>query len=177
MAAKDAPSTAGKTTEQEVSLPGLEMNLELSSLSAHIAAELAAGLSDADTIIERYNLSKKQWATLSKSPVFRAMLTEAIKTFRGDMNAGNRITKKAEIVLEDAIPAYDRIIHNTEVPPAARIEAGKLLAQLAGRTGKESGEKGVNGGFTLNLNLGFGKEKIVIEGSATPVKKLDSPND
>jgi hypothetical protein len=97
------------------------------------------------------------------------MLVEAIREFGGDMNAGNRIQKKADIVLEDAIPAYDGMIHNADIPAQARIDAGKLLAQLAGRTAKQ-GEGGapVGGGFTLNINLG-GREKLVIDGKNLPV--------
>jgi hypothetical protein len=118
---------------------------------------------------ERYGISQEQWDTLKKSPVFRRILAEAIREWGGDMNAGNRIQKKADIVLEDAIPAYDGMIHNADVPAQARIDAGKLLAQLAGRTAKQ-GESGApaGSGFTLNINLG-GREKLVIDGKNLPV--------
>src|SRR5690554_5677415 len=96
-----------KISSMQVALPGADASLDLSSLNAHIAAELAAGLSDAAAIRERYGITLEQWQALAKSPVFRQMLREAIETFRGDLNAGNRIQKKADIVLEDAIPAYD----------------------------------------------------------------------
>lgn len=158
-----------KTSSVQVQVSGADTSLDLSALSAHIAAELAAGLSDAAAVRERYGISDDQWEILKKSPVFRKMLTEAIVTFRGDMNAGNRITKKAEIVLEDSIPAYDGIIHNPDVPAQARIDAGKLLAQLAGRSAKEGSATVTPGsGFTLNINLGH-REKLVIDGKNLPV--------
>ena len=157
-----------KTSSTQVQLPGAEASLDLSALSAHIAAELAAGLSDAAAVRERYGISLEQWDTLKKSPIFRDMLREAVHVMRGDLNAGNRITKKAEIVLEDAIPAYDGMIHDSNVPAQARIDAGKLLAQLAGRNTKEGAPAPMGGGFTLNINLG-GREKLVIEGKALPV--------
>lgn len=157
-------------TSLQVQPPGTEASLDLSGLNAHIAAELAAGLSDAAAVRERYGISLEQWDTLKKSPTFRRMLTEAIREFGGDMNAGNRIQKKADIVLEDAIPAYDGMIHDANIPAQARIDAGKLLAQLAGRTAKQ-GEGGApaGGGFTLNINLGGGREKLVIDGKNLPV--------
>lgn len=158
-----------KTSSTQVQLPGSEANLDLSALSAHIAAELAAGLSDAAAVRQRYGISLEQWDVLKQSPMFRDMLREAVTVMRGDMNAGNRITKKAEIVLEDAIPAYDLMIHNKDIPAQARIDAGKLLSQLAGRNAKEGAPAAMGGGFTLNLNLYGGKEKLVIDGKALPV--------
>lgn len=158
-----------KTSSSQVQLPGAGVSLDLSSLSAHIAAELAAGLSDAAAIRERYNISQEQWDVLKSSPVFRQMLTEAIHVMRGDLNAGNRITKKAEIVLEDAIPAYDSMIHDNNTPAQARIDAGKLLAQLAGRNAKEGNIAPSGTGFTLNINLGGRGEKLVIDGKNLPV--------
>jgi len=164
MNARVAPKTSTAVT-----LPGADASLDLSSLNAHIAAELAAGLSDAAAVRERYGISLEQWEVLKKSTVFRRMLAEAVRELRGDMNAGARIQKKADIVLEDAIPAYDAMIHSHDIPAAARIDAGKLLAQLAGRTAKQ-GEGGApaGGGFTLNINLG-GREKLVIDGKNLPV--------
>lgn len=158
-----------KTSSTQVTIPGAEASLDLSALSAHIATELAAGLSDAAAVRERYGISMEQWEVLKKSSVFRRMLAEAVQKLRGDLNAAARIQLKADIVLEDSIPAYDDIIHSKEAPMQARIDAGKLIAQIAGRSGK-SGEGGgpAGGGFTLNINLGS-NEKVVIDGKAIPV--------
>lgn len=152
-------------TSLQVAPLGTDTQLSLSALSAHIVSELAAGLSDAAACRERYGISQKQWDQLKKSPVFREMLTEAVKKFRGDLNAGVRIQMKADIVLEDAIPAYDAMIHSKEVPAQSKIDAGKLIAQLAGRNSKpgEIGAPVAGSGFTLNINLG-GSEKVVIDG-------------
>lgn len=156
-------------TSSQIALPGAEASLDLSSLSAHIATELAAGLSDAAAVRERYGISVEQWEVLKKSSVFRRMLADAVQKLRGDLNASSRIQLKADIVLEDAIPAYDDMIHSKETPAQAKIDAGKLLAQLAGRTAK-AGEGGApaGGGFTLNINLGS-NEKVVIDGKAVSV--------
>lgn len=164
MSARATPNT------QQVTLPGIDTSLDLSALNAHIAAELASRLIDAAGVREKYGISPEQWIRLSKSPQFRAMLKEAIEQWDGQLNAGARIQKKADIVLEDAIPAYDSMIHNKDVPAQARIDAGKLLAQLAGRNTKNDGASvPAGGGFTLNINLG-GREKLVIDGKNLPVE-------
>lgn len=160
-----------KTSSQQLQLPGADASCDISALNAHIATELAAGLSDAPAIRERYGITAAQWDRLKKSPQFRAMLAEAIRTWQGDLNAGARIQKKADIVLEDAIPAYDGMIHAKDIAARDKIEAGKLLAALAGRTAKTEGGAAPGGGFTLNINLG-GRERMVIDGKniAVPVE-------
>lgn len=136
--------------------------------------ELAAGLSDAKAIRERYGISDAQWQTLSKNKTFRQMLAEAIQTLKGDLNAGVRITKKAEIVLEDAIPVLDNIIHNPTMIAQARIDAIKELRTLSGRGAKDgSVVPMVGGGFTLNINIGAGRERLVIPAQAIPVQAIE----
>jgi hypothetical protein len=158
-----------KTSSQQLQLPGADASCDLSSLSAHIATELAVGLSTAADIRERYGISLAQWDRLKKSPQFRNMLAEAVRLWQGDQNAGARIQKKADVVLEDAIPAYDGMIHAKDIAARDKIEAGKLLAALAGRSAKNEGGAPAGGGFTLNINLGGGREKLVIDGKNLPV--------
>lgn len=167
MPAATPPQAAG-----QVQVPGTGLGLDLSNLSASIAAELAAGITDATEICARYKISTAQWAKLKKTPVFREMIKEALQTWHGAMNAGSRITKKAEIVIEDAIEVYDRMIHSNETPAAVRVEAGKFLAQLAGRTGKGDGiAPGASGGSGLVLNINIGERRqVTIEGTAEEVK-------
>jgi len=168
------PTNAAVTgnTSDTVTLPSTGVNLTLSNLHAQIAAELAAGLCDADGAKERYGISDAQWELMRSNPTFRAMLTEALQTWGGELNAGQRITKKSEIVLEDAIPILDSIAHSPDIHPSVRIEAIKQMESLTGRKTKEAvGGGGV--GFTLQINIGDGKRGMVIEG--TPVKEI--PNE
>jgi hypothetical protein len=165
MPAKKAGALVDAKTSTQVEVPGTEVPLDLLSLQGQLVAELAAGLSDAATIRKRYNISAKQWEMLRENQLFRSMLADALRKWRGDTNASQRITLKAEMVLEDAIPAYDKIIHDPESGPAAKIEAGKLLSALAGRNAKESAPSGAGSGFTLNINIGD-KKGVVIEGNS-----------
>lgn len=155
---------AGSLTEAktagDVVPEGTETPLDLFALSAQIAAELAAGLSDAASVRERYGISEAQWNVLKANPAFKNLLREALRTWRGDMNAGQRITKKAEIILEDALPVLDSIAHNTDHPPLARIEAVKHMGVLAGRSQKTDGGP-AGGGFVLNINISDDKKITV----------------
>lgn len=166
MAAKLAPAK----TEQQVTVPGTETQLDLSSLSAHIAAELAAGLSDATAVRERYDISQEQWDVLKRNPVFRGMLKEAIERMRGDLNAGKRITLKSEIALEDSIETLYLMANDNGVPAASRVEAIKTMAQLAGRNMKgENAPGGVgSGGFAINIQINSGTEQKTVSFEGTP---------
>ncbi len=150
-----------------VTVPGTGTSINLGDLSPSIAAELAAELAGPEDIRTKYGLTKGQWDRLRQNPTFRAMVLESLKTWRGSLAAGARITKKAEILLEDALPDLYAIAKAKDVPSDTRIKAVSQLAELAGR-GKGSGQADPNApkqqGFTLNINVGDGKN-VVIQGS------------
>lgn len=139
----------------EVTIPEFDAQLELKHLSATICAELAAGLSDAEAIRERYNISPEQWTLLKKSPAFRKMLKEALEKFSGDMNAGRRITVKAEVALEDSIPVLYQMVHDPDASATAKLDGVKTLAMLANRTQRvaDPNSGGAGGGFSLSISI------------------------
>ncbi len=137
--------------------------LELAHLSATICAELAAGLADAEDIKEKYEISEVQWRKLKSSSFFRSMLKEALTKFAGDMNAGKRITMKAEILLEDAMPVLHGIVHDSEGASSNKLDAVKQLTVLAGKAGNQNQKGGAIGaGFNvvMHINTGDGKDAI-----------------
>jgi hypothetical protein len=144
-------------------IPSEATDLDLHHLSPVIAAELAAGLVDAAGAREKYGLSVIQWGKLARNPAFRQMCAEAIGKFKGDLNAGNRITLKAEILLEEALPELSGIAMNRTTPAADRINAMKELRELSGRNAKKDDGSRAGGGFVLNINVGKG-QGITIEG-------------
>lgn len=163
MPAKLAPAK----TAQQVVPSGTETPLNLTALNAHIALELAAGLSTPSDIRERYGITDPQWDILKKNPAFKAMLLEALQKLRGDLNAGKRITLKAEVALEDSIEMLYSMIHSETTPAAARIDGVKTLATLAGR-GKEAVGSG-GSGFQINIQINSGDdEKTVSVQGALP---------
>lgn len=130
--------------------------LDLEHLSATICAELAAGLSDGAGIREKYHISQAQWDTLARNPTFRKMLAEAWQDWRGDMNAGKRITKKAEIMLEDSLPVLYAIAHDQESPRQQKIDSIKQMTVLAGRTnskGEATPGSGGPAGAVINIQI------------------------
>lgn len=134
----------------------LANQLDLEHLSATICAELAAGLNDAAGIRAKYGISQLQWDKLKKSPVFRNMLAEAIQEWKGDLNAGKRITKKSEIMLEDSLPVLYEIAHDKESPRQQKLDAIKAMGVFAGRTnsrGEANGAQVGPAGATINITI------------------------
>ena len=150
-----------------VTVPGTGTAIELGDLKASIAAELAAELCGPEDIRKRYGLTKGQWETLRTNPMFRGMVKDALQTFRGALNAGARITKKAEIMLEDSLGDLHGIISNKETPSSERIKGIQTLADLAGRSAKTQAPAapGANQGFVLNIQFGDNKN-VTIDGKA-----------
>lgn len=158
---------ARQPANTEVVFPGTETALPLDALKASIAMELAAGLSDAPGIRERYNISEAQWSILKRTPVFRQMLKEAIERLGGDTNAGARIKLKADVLLEDNLTVLDEIANDKDAQSQARIEAVKTMASLAGRTNKEQAAAGGAGAFNLQIVIG-GQQVVDVTGNRTP---------
>ena len=147
-------------------------DLDMSSLSANMCAELAAGLSDVAGIKKRYNVSDEQWNRLRKSQMFRGMLKEAIRRFSGDLNAGKRITLKSEIALEDSIPLLHKWAHDTDVAISNRLDSIKQMTVLAGRTARDAGLQGgpAGPGFSINIIVkGNKKTEELIVATSTPM--------
>lgn len=142
----------------------LDDQLGLSHLSASICAELAAGLADSAGIKLKYELTDAQWDKLKTNPAFRSMLKDAMGNFSGDMNAGKRIMLKAEILLEDAMPVLDSIIHDKEGAASNKLDSIKQLTVLAQKGGKQEGQIGAGGtGFNVEIHINTGGGRDAVE--------------
>jgi len=138
--------------------------LDLKHLSPLICMEIAAGLCDAKSACERYDITAPQWERLKVNPTFVSMMQEATLAFSGDANAGKRITKKAEILLEESLPILHKIMSRTDASTQSILDTVKQLTVLAGRTQRQQ-EGGGNqgGGFNVAIHINTG-EGVRIEG-------------
>lgn len=155
-----------KKPKTEVTVPGTEVNLSLKDLSVQIVTDLAAGLSDAKAVRERYGISQEQWNLLKKNAHFRSMLKEAVQRLQGDLNAGARIKHKADILLEDNLHVLDQVANDREAQSMARIKAIETMADLAGR--KSSVQKEGGGAGAFNLQIVIGDREVSIKSDTPP---------
>ena len=138
--------------------------LDLKHLSPLICMEIAAGLCDEVSACERYDITPPQWERLKINPTFVSMMEEATLAFSGDANAGKRITKKAEILLEESLPVLHRIMTRTDASTQSILDTVKQLTVLAQRTQRQSeGAGSQGGGFNVAIHINTG-EGVRIEG-------------
>lgn len=139
--------------------------LELAHLSPLICVELAAGLSDAESVCEKYNISPDQWLRLKNNPTFLSMMKEAESNFSGNANAGKRITKKAEVLLEESLGILYKIMTRPDASTQAVLDTVKQLTVLAGRTGRQEAGASVGGsGFNVAIHINTGDGNTRVEG-------------
>ncbi len=144
-----------------------ETELELEHLSPLICMELAAGLSTPEGVRDKYEITEEQWLRLRNNPTFVQMMKEATLAFAGDMNAGKRITKKAEILLEESLPILHKLMTAPEASSGTIIDVVKQLTVLAekGPKGKQ-GDGQVGPGFNVQIEVHTsGKQGVVIQGN------------
>ena len=141
--------------------------LDMEHLSPLICVELAAGLSDAAGVREKYNISDDQWLRLKENPTFLRMLKEATLTFSGDMNAGKRIQKKAEILLEDLLPTMYRLASANEASTGTVVDIVKQLKEIAGISARNApGQGGAGPGFNVQIEIHTSDKKgVTIQGN------------
>ena len=142
--------------------------LELVHLSPLICMELAAGLSTPDGVRDKYEITEDQWLRLRQNPTFLKMMKEATLTFAGDMNAGARILKKAEILLEESLPILHKLLVAPEASTGTVIDVVKQLQSIAGIGGRGNGAKGPGGGAGFNVQIEIHtneKQGVTIQGN------------
>lgn len=145
-----------------------ETLLDMEHLSPLICVELAAGLSTIDGVMDKYSITEPQWLRLKENPTFVKMMKEAALTFSGDLNAGNRITKKAEILLEDLLPVMYKLATAPEASTGTVVDIVKQLKEIAGIGGRYSKEGGGGGGPGFNVQIEIHtseKQGVTIQGN------------
>lgn len=144
-----------------------DTELDLVHLSPLICMELAAGLNTPEGVREKYNISEEQWLRLKGNPTFVNMMKEATLAFAGDMNAGKRIAKKAEVLLEEALPILYRLMSNPEASTATVIDVVKQLKEIAGIGVRgNAAAAAVGPGFNVQIEIHTsGKQGVTIQGN------------
>lgn len=143
-----------------------DTELELVHLSPLICVELAAGLSTPDGVRKKYNITEEQWLRLKNNPTFVGMMKEATLTFAGDMNAGKRIVKKAEILLEESLPILHKLMSSPDASSGTVIDVVKQLKEMSGVGRKDAQGGGGGAGFNVNIEIHTTDKKgVVIQGN------------
>ena len=124
------------------------------SFSPQLVTELALGEHTPKEVAESYGLSREMFAALLENPVFIA----AFKRKREQMlEEGMSVRAKAGLIAEDGLGELRAIFLNPTYSPSARLDAFKLIVDLAGIGAKsKQAEQGQGANFNIVIDLGGG---------------------
>lgn len=120
-----------------------------------LVTELALALNDPREVAESYGLTREAFKALIENPVFVA----AYKRRREQMmEEGMSLRAKAGMIAEDSLATLRAIFNNVENPISARLDAIKVIIDVAGASGKNKAAQANEGGnnFTINIDLSGG---------------------
>lgn len=114
--------------------------------------EMAMGDSPPQDVCAAYGLSKTQATILLNNPIFIAHFNRAREEM---MEHGMPVRTKAMLVVDEGIGVVRGIMHDSEAPPMARLEAFKQLTALAELAQKKPAADQGTGQqpFHININM------------------------
>jgi hypothetical protein len=137
---------------------------------AHLASEIASDLVDLKDILERHQITNAHLQVLTQQTEFNQMLEEFTRDWKHPMNVKERIRLKAALAIEDGLSDMYHIFRNTDLAPAARLDAYKQLVTLSDTAPRREAEGAAGSGFSIVINVGKTGEgdiaPVVIEGQA-----------
>jgi len=130
---------------------------EFLRLSAALAMELVAGMTEPADIFSRWGYTADDACKMLRNPAFQQLLKEAKATWGADTNAEERIRLKARLALEELLPAHYELAVSQDTPAPARNEAVKTFERLSGMAAaqKDGSVPGMGERFIVNINLGL----------------------
>jgi len=145
---------------------------------SRLAREVARDIKELPDILATFKLTDEQFDRIVDSKFFQTRLNEEVQLWNAsDAPAINkRIETKAATMVEDCLLEVYALVHDREQPLAAKVEALKWAARMAGlgeaKTGASDG-----GGVKITINVGgqelkFDKEKVNLPPRVTDVVDL-----
>ena len=146
--------------------------------TSRLAREMARDIFPLKDILTRFQLTEEQFESVADSKFFQVRLAEEVQlwTASDPLSIAKRIETKAATLVEDCLLEVYALIHDRNQPMAAKVEALKWAARMAGM-GEAAGAKGNSDGqvrITINVGstkLEFDKEKS-LPGRVTDVVDL-----
>jgi hypothetical protein len=126
-----------------------------------LAREIAMDIHPLPTILERYAISDETWAQLQSNSKFQALLGSEVEAWSTALNTHERVKLKSASMLEEWLPTLNTRMTSAEEALPAVIEAGKMLARIAGLG--MPGDVNVGGmgeRFVINISMGPQAEPV-----------------
>lgn len=137
-----------------------------------LAREFAMDLLTRDVILKNHGINPNDAEKYLNHPRFKFYLEEATRQWTSGANLEERVKANYAQMIEMAAPEIYHMIHDRNLGTAARIEAFKSAAKIAGM-GERAAGGGISGpGITIKIDMGA-DAKLVKE--VTPQVTIDLP--
>lgn len=137
---------------------------------AQLIWELTADITPKAQVLTRYGLTVTDLRLKMRDPMFRSALREARKIWGADMNVKQRVATKAAFIIEDSLIDLLKIIKDPNMPPQAKLESFKRLAEVAQLTAVANKNDAVDK-HVIQINVGgaapvtISQDKVVSDGT------------
>jgi uncharacterized protein (UPF0147 family) len=137
-----------------------------------VARDIAVNINELDTILDENEVGTEEWLRMETSPVFQAMLREAIELWNQPYNVKERVELRAQHVLEASMLQAAELIRDRNEPAVARVKMIEVLAKL-GKVGGADAGSGSDPGNRVSITINMGEDKkLHVEHDVTPVGNL-----
>jgi hypothetical protein len=133
---------------------------------AQLIWELTADITSKAQVLMRYGMTVADLRQKMRDPMFRGALSEARKLWNSDLNVKQRVSIKAGFIIEDSLIDLLKMIKDVNMPPAARLDAFKKVAEVSQMLQQQKNadvEKHV-----IQINVG-GQAPVVISAQKEPI--------
>ena len=152
-------------TGSTLSLSGNLLVTDLSLLK--LAREIAQDIHPLEDILTHHSIDDDKWLEIQRNPRFRAYLESETADWNAALNTQERVRIKAAAAVEEWLPELYTRIHDNGENLSAKVEAGKLLLDLAGFTKNGVGMESAGERFSVTINLGTDSQ-LKFEKEVTP---------
>lgn len=125
-----------------------------------LAREIAMDIQPLPIILKQHAISDETWSQLQRNTKFQTLLGTEVEAWQTALNTHERVKLKSASMLEEWLPELNTRMHDHEEALPAVIEAGKMLARIAGlgMPGEVVGNVGER--FVINISMGDKVEPI-----------------
>jgi hypothetical protein len=143
-------------------------NLPVTDLSLlKLAREIAQDIHELDDILAHHNINQANWEQLQQNPRFISYLESETASWNAALNTQERVRIKAAAAVEEWLPELYARVHDAGENLSAKVEAGKLLRDLAGFSKGGVGMEATGERFSVTINLGTDNQ-LRFEKEVTP---------
>jgi hypothetical protein len=149
---------------------GTDVDITAGSITdydSRLIADLVANIRFQKDVLAQYGLTEKNLAAKMLNPGFAGHYRATQAAWNSDMNAQERIRLKAAFILEDSLPDLGRIIKNSQTPVNAKLAAIESLTKISTVANVPKQADGGGEKHSITINIGAGKQPIIIEQDTT----------